>query len=161
MRSPKRRMAGAIVLSFGCAFILTTMPLPNWAIYWRPNWVAMILIYWCVALPETIGVITAWLLGLLVDVLVGTLLGQHAAGLALVAFVVIGLHRRMRQYPLFQQALLVGLLLLVYQLLIYWLRGIGGSPSSLFYTTSALTSALLWPWLAIIMRDLKRSVEGE
>ena len=49
-----------IALSFLAAFMLTAMPLPEWALPWRPAWIAMVLVYWCMALPERVGVITGW-----------------------------------------------------------------------------------------------------
>ncbi len=55
----------AIVVSFVVAFMLTAVPLPDWAVSWRPDWVALVLAYWCLALPRRIGVLTAWFIGLL------------------------------------------------------------------------------------------------
>ena len=49
-----------VAASFLVAFILTATPLPDWALPWRPAWIAMVLIYWCIALPERVGVITGW-----------------------------------------------------------------------------------------------------
>ena len=74
-----------IVASLIVAFMLTAMPLPSWAVSWRPAWVAMVLIYWCMALPQRMGIGISWVLGLLLDVQQGTILGQHAIGLAIVA----------------------------------------------------------------------------
>jgi rod shape-determining protein MreD len=84
----------AIVASFVVAFMLTAMPLPDWAIAWRPAWVALVLAYWCLALPQSIGVLSAWIIGLLLDVMHGSLLGQHAFGLAVVAYVVVIYHQQ-------------------------------------------------------------------
>jgi rod shape-determining protein MreD len=146
-----------IVVSFIVALMLTAMPLPEWAVYWRPAWVAMVLIYWCMALPDRIGIGVGWLLGLLLDVLQGTLLGQNALGLAILAYFVLKSHQRIRVFPLVQQALLVCLLLLFYQLLSLWVRGIMGvPPTSWTYWMPALTSMVLWPWLFIILRDIRR-----
>src|SRR5690606_27167374 len=83
---PEHNAGWAIILSFAVAFMLTAVPLPEWAASWRPAWVAMVLIYWCMALPERVGIGAAWCLGLLLDVQQGTLLGQHALGLALIAW---------------------------------------------------------------------------
>ena len=65
-----------IALSFLAAFMLTAMPLPDWALPWRPAWIAMVLVYWCMALPERVGVITGWVIGLILDVMHGSILGQ-------------------------------------------------------------------------------------
>ena len=148
---------GVIAISFVVALMLMAMPLPEWAINWRPAWVAMVLIYWCMALPHRVGIGIGWSMGILLDVLQGTLFGQNAIGLAILAYFTLKLHQRMRMFPLTQQALLVCILVLVYQLLSLWVRGIMGvPPKSWTYWMPAFTSMVLWPWLFIILRDIRR-----
>ena len=64
----------AIALSLVVALMLTALPMPDWAAMWRPAWVALVLIYWCMAAPTYAGVLMGWMLGLFLDVLSGTLL---------------------------------------------------------------------------------------
>ncbi|MEE9287025.1 MAG: rod shape-determining protein MreD [Gammaproteobacteria bacterium] len=157
MSVAKRHGSWVIVLSFVAAFLLDAMPLPDWAVDARPLWVALVLIYWCMALPERIGIGIAWVLGLLLDVMQGTLLGQYALGLVVVAYVTVQTHRGVRVFPLLQQAVLVGFLLLFYLLLSLWVRGIVGLPPEKWsYWLPAVTSMVLWPWIFIILRDLRR-----
>jgi rod shape-determining protein MreD len=157
MNKEKHHGSGVIVISFIAAIMLTAMPLPEWAINWRPAWVAMVLIYWCLALPHRVGIGVGWFLGILLDVLQGTLLGQNAIGLTILAFLTLKSHQRVRMYPLVQQALVICLFVLVYQLLSLWVRGIMGvPPRSWTYWMPAFTSMVLWPWLFIILRDLRR-----
>ncbi|MGH8598526.1 MAG: rod shape-determining protein MreD [Gammaproteobacteria bacterium] len=144
-------------MSLVVAFVLASIPLPVWANDWRPAWVAMTLFYWCLAVPERMGVVTAWLIGILLDVMHGSLLGQHALGLAFVAYVALQYHQRIRVFPLVQQALLVGSLIFIYlasQLLIFTL--LGSRDYGVSYLLGACTSALLWPWVFIVLRDLRR-----
>ncbi len=139
------------------AMMLSIMPLPGWGEYLRPAWVPMVLIYWCLALPHRIGVGIGWVLGLLQDVLQDAVLGQHALCYAAIAFLALKLHQRMRVFPLGQQALTVLLLVTLSQLLLLWIRGIiGESPSVWLYLLPALSSAVLWPWVFLIMRDVRR-----
>lgn len=157
MNTEKNNGGGIIFLSFIVAFMLTAMPLPEWAINWRPAWVAMVLIYWCMALPHRVGIGVGWLLGIFLDVLQGTLLGQNAIGLAILAFLTLKSHQRVRMYPLTQQALVICLFVLAYQLLSLWIRGIMGvPPRSWTYWMPVFTSMVLWPWLFIILRDIRR-----
>lgn len=151
------RWYGAVALSLVIAFALTSVPLPEWANPWRPAWVAIVLIYWCLAIPERIGVLFAWTMGLLLDVLHGAILGQHALGLAFVAYVAVLYHQQVRVFPLVQQSLVVGSLVFVYlggMLLVYNL--LGSKPYSSLYLLGAVTSALLWPWAYIVLRDVRR-----
>ncbi|HDN69117.1 MAG TPA: rod shape-determining protein MreD, partial [Gammaproteobacteria bacterium] len=76
---------GVIIFTFIIALLLTVIPLPDSMRYLRPDWVGLVLIYWCMALPDRIGVTTGWFAGLMVDMLTGTLLGQHALSLTIIA----------------------------------------------------------------------------
>ncbi|MFT5133794.1 MAG: rod shape-determining protein MreD [Gammaproteobacteria bacterium] len=146
-----------IVVSFIIAIMLTAMPLPEWVVNWRPAWVAMVLIYWCMALPDRVGIGIGWLLGLLLDVQQGTVLGQHALGLAVIAYITIMSYQRIRVFPLAQQALIVCFYLLLVQFFNLWVRGIMGIPSQHWsFWLPAVTSMFLWPWLFIILRDIRR-----
>jgi len=146
-----------ILISLLIAFLLTALPLPAWASHWRPAWVAMVLIYWCMALPNRVGIGTAWCLGLLLDVQQGALLGQNALGLALIAYFIIQIHKRFRIFPWVQQSCLIGFIIIFYLLIASWVRGIMGiTPQTWTYWAPALTSMVLWPWLFVILRDVRR-----
>jgi rod shape-determining protein MreD len=146
-----------IALAFVLALGLTVMPLPVWAQDFRPQWVTLVLIYWCLALPQRVGIGTAWSVGLLQDVLTGTLLGQHALSLTITAFLTMHLHQRIRIFPLLQQSLSVLVLLLVERLLSLWVIGATGQPTpTLWYWMPVFIGTLLWPWVFIILRNLRR-----
>ena len=146
-----------IVLSFVVALLLTAMPLPQWLIHARPEWVALTLVYWCLALPQRVGVGAAWFLGLLLDVLRGAVLGQHALALSLVAFLALKLHRQIRVYPMWQQALSVMGFMTLYALLVLWISGFLEERTSHWrYWLPVVTSALIWPWLFVVLRDVRR-----
>ena len=146
-----------ILASFIAGLMLTIIPLPDVLQYIRPEWSALILLYWCMALPQRIGVGVGWVTGLFLDVLKGTLLGQHALGLAVLAYLTLQLHQRIRVYPLWQQALTVLILLNLYQLLLIWFDGITGQPSKDFtYWLPPLTGMLIWPWVFLFLRHMRR-----
>lgn len=149
-----------IILSLFVSFMLAIVPLPAWATVWRPDWVAMVLIYWCIAVPQRVGVATGWLVGIIHDVLNDVLLGQHALGFCLIAYVSVRLHRRMRLFPRWQQALMVFGLVALSQLLYTGLRSILGYPQERWsFIYPAVTSMILWPWLFVILRDLRRTYQ--
>ena len=143
--------------TFAAAVILAIMPFPAWAEPFRPDWVGLVLIYWCLAMPERFSVGTGWLLGFLQDVLYGSLLGSNALAKTLVAFLTVRLHLQVRMFPRWQQAAAVLALLAANQLLVLWIRGaIGQAPETISYWTPSIVGALLWPWLFVILRDLRR-----
>ena len=149
-----------IPASFAVAFMLTALPLPEWAVQWRPCWIAMVLIYWCMALPSRVGIGIAWMLGLLLDVQQGTVLGQNALGFSVIAFMTLRFHQRIRVFPLAQQAIVVCSYLFLFQFLTLWIRGMMGVPPQQWtFWMPAVSSMLLWPWLFIILRDLRRKYQ--
>jgi len=149
---------GAIALSFLLALALSIVPLPGTVEMLRPEWVTLVLIYWCMALPSRIGIGIGWLLGLMLDVLRDTLIGQYALALALVAFLTLHLHQRIRVFPLWQQALSIFVLIMLQNLIVLWIKGLTGySPDFWSILPSAFTSTLIWPLLYLVLRQVRRA----
>ena len=157
MNAMEHRGGGIILLSFIVAFVLIMIPLPHWAQLFRPEWVAIVVIYWSMALPKRVSVGMSWLAGLIVDVIRGSLLGQHALALAVVSFLTIHLHQRIRVYPLWQQAVTIFLVMVINYLIILWIRGImGEAPSPWQVLIPSAMTAVLWPGAFVFMRFLRR-----
>lgn len=139
------------------ALMLEMFPLPDWAQAYRPDWVTLVLIYWAMAIPEQVGVTVAWIFGLLLDVSQGAILGQHAIGLVLVIYLVHLQYLRIRVASLFQQAIVIFVLLMIKQLLVLWVSGIvGQAPDMGDYFMPSFIGALIWPWLFVVLRDVRR-----
>ena len=157
MTESTARINWAIASSLVVALMLSTLPMPSWAAVGRPAWVALVIVYWCLAMPARVGVMIAWATGLLLDVMSGTLLGQHALGLSLLAFIVHHGHQWLRGLPLWQQGFSVFVLMFGYQTIVLWINGIRGFPViASAYWAAPLVSTLLWPWMSVILRDLRR-----
>jgi len=150
-----------ILLSFFLAYLLAIVPFPGWAMNYRPEWVTMVLIYWVMALPYRVGIGSAWLAGLILDILKGSSLGLNAIGLVIVAYVTLSLHLRVRMFSSLQQAGLVLVLVGINLFLCHWLEVMTGYTSALdlMFIMSALTSAVLWPSLFQILRQTRRGFE--
>lgn len=158
MITGRHQGSSAIVATFLVALMLTVMPLPDWLRPARPDWVGLVLIYWCLALPDRVGVVTGWFAGLLVDLLTGTLLGQHAMALAVIAWLTLRFHQRIRLFPVWQQALIILVLLVLHQLLALWVdRFIGRPAPPWYFWTPSLLGMLLWPLIYASLRTLRRS----
>ncbi|HMV38835.1 rod shape-determining protein MreD [Plasticicumulans sp.] len=148
---------GLVLLTFVVALMLSSLHLPPVIDRFRPDWVGLVLTYWALALPNRVGVGTGWVLGLIQDTAQGTLLGQHALGLATVAWLTVRFHQRIRVFPLWQQALSVASFLMIEQLLVVWIKGITGyPPGDWWYLAPPLGGMLAWPWVFIVLRDLRR-----
>lgn len=146
-----------IVTTLCIAMLLTILPMPEWARPFRPQWVTLVMLYWAIALPHRVGVGSGFVAGIILDVLTGTLLGQHALGLSVVTFVAIQLHQRIRVFPFWQQSLGILILLVMEHLLALWVTGAtrGISPG-LIYWSVPLIGALLWPWVFVTLRKVRR-----
>ncbi|WP_019569544.1 MULTISPECIES: rod shape-determining protein MreD [unclassified Thioalkalivibrio] len=146
-----------IPLSLLAALALAIVPLPAGLALLRPEWVALVLIYWAMAFPQRVGVFTAFGAGLLLDVLQGQLLGQNAVAMALVAYLTIQLHSRLRVYPLWQQMIVVTGLIALYKLTALWPQGLAGlPPGTPWYWAPVLSSALIWPLIFVLLRDVRK-----
>ncbi|MFQ5936963.1 MAG: rod shape-determining protein MreD, partial [Acidiferrobacterales bacterium] len=142
-----------IATTFVVALLLSMLPGPEWAERFRPNWVALVLIYWCVATPALVGVGVGWIVGLVLDLLFGSVLGQHALALAIIAYIAHRLHLQIRMFPRWQQAATVLILLTINQILVLWIKGVlGQAPTLLPNVTSSIVGMVIWPLIFIILR---------
>lgn len=146
-----------IWLSIFCALILQIMPMPLQLDIFRPNWLLMTAIYWCLALPYRFNVGSAWLCGLLLDVLWGTPLGINAVAFALACSVMVKNFQLIRTYSVWHQALIVGAASFSYQLLSYLLQQFIFNVSLIDgYYFSVISSMIFWPWLFFLLRKTRR-----
>jgi len=108
-------------------------------------------------LPHRIGVVSGWSVGLFMDVLYGTLLGQYALALSMLAFLTYKLQTRLRLYPLLQQSLIIMLLIALQQMIILWIKGISGDvPKNISYWVPSITSTILWPFIVVILHKVRQ-----
>ncbi|MCC5855845.1 MAG: rod shape-determining protein MreD [Idiomarina sp.] len=137
--------------------VLAMMPMSVGVAVWRPDWPLLILIYWIIALPHRISIGIAFLLGVAVDILLGSTFGIHAGAYALVAYTAARHYQRVRNFSLLHQALLVMVLVLVERSLVYIIEYyLHNAPLMYRYFWPALSSALVWPWLFLILRKIRR-----
>lgn len=149
----RRRTPPALIFSsFLLALILTVMPLPDSLTWLRPYWVAMVLIYWTVEVPDQLNMGVTFLLGLLLDLLTGTLAGMHALGLVIIFYIVQRFRLRMRFFPLWQQALAVGAILLNDRIVYTWIHSLAGQgvPGWKIFL-APLIGLLVWPWVFLAL----------
>ncbi|MCP5141182.1 MAG: rod shape-determining protein MreD [Gammaproteobacteria bacterium] len=142
-------------LSFALAMVFSIMPLPGSFAWWRPEWPALVLVFWAMTQPRSYGVGVGWLLGLLVDVARGALLGQYALGYALIAFITVTLYRRIRVFPVWQQAFVVMTMIVLHLSLSMWVRGVSGEDVGGWrYWGPAVSSLIVWPFIYLFLRRL-------
>ncbi len=141
-----------VLLTLVIGLLLNLLPWHGLALSFRPDFVALTLLFWAIREPRKMGFAAAWIAGLMMDVGDGVILGQHAFAYTLVVYVAIVLHRRIQRFTLWQQAAHVLLLLLLLQATMLIVRQFGGAPfPGPGYFLSCLTGAAIWPALSLLL----------
>ena len=152
MRLPGLMYWGSIAL----AFVLTLMPLPDALRVAKPFWLAIVVIYWALEAPERMTLGRAFLLGMVGDLLTGSLIGEQALRLVVLAFIVLRLRSRLRFFPMPQQVLAVLALLFNDRIVMLMIRSFGDSaPIDLAHAVGPIVGALLWPWVFLLLDGLR------
>lgn len=144
-----------IVLSLLVALLLNWLPWHGVGLILHPDFVALVLLYWCTHKPFRVGIGIAWMIGVFADVADASLFGQHALAYTVLAFGGIILHRRMQMFDLRQQTLQIfPVLLLTYATyaLVHWQLH---SYVSWTYFLGSVVSALLWIPLTMLLQALR------
>ena len=157
MAGIRSRNGWIIWLTFAIGVLLSVSPMPQFMEVFRPLWLALLLAFWALYMPHKVGMVTAWCLGLIEDVVYGTLLGQNALILTLITFLVLSLQQRLRMFPMWQQSLVLLVVFGLAQLVQLWLNALTGNrPPTLLFILPALVSALLWPWVYTALRIIRQ-----
>jgi rod shape-determining protein MreD len=142
-----------VVLTLFLALLANTLPLSGVALALRPDFVAIVLLYWCIQEPRYAGVGVAWAIGLMMDVADATVFGQHALAYSVLAYGAGYFRRRVLRFPLWQQAAQVAVLLAFCAALVLLVRFVGGAPMPRWtYAVPPLVGALLWPLFSVLLQ---------
>ncbi len=149
-------MRWLVPLSIAIVLLLSIIPLPfEWRL-WRPEFMALLVIYWATYSPQYFGVLMAWVCGLLLDIVELSPLGYSSLGLVVVAYISHLSYQRIRSYALWQQAAWVFILVGIYQLFSNWASGVmGKNIETPAFLIAALITAFLWPIMVIMLRSIK------
>ena len=157
-------MANSVLRSkvvIGCSFlialILQTIPWPGSLDLFRPSWLLLVTCYWVLALPHRVNVGSALILGLLWDLLIGSTLGIRGMMMAIVMYIIALNFLVIRNMALWQQAMIIAALTILFEVLIffgeYLIQDVVFNTLSLW---SALINCILWPWMFLLMRRVRR-----
>jgi rod shape-determining protein MreD len=151
MNFARREPRWAVFFTMLLALILQVLPLPDWLSVVRPAFIVLVAIYWSNYPPHAGGIFAPWLAGLSLDVFKGDVLGQNALAVALVAYVFMSLHQRLRNQTLVQQSLFVFAMLTLYEFVVWAIEGWGGhSVSTPWRWIQPMIGAMLWPFIALM-----------
>ena len=148
------------IVTIIAALTLTIVPLPRGVEPFRPDWVALTMIFWSFSLPRSYSVGIAWLVGLITDVLLGTMLGEHALALTVVVFLTVRFHLLMRVFPLLQLSATVFALLALYQFLLFWMNGVADVRTpAISYWAPVVSGFIAWPLLYNFLTGIRYRVD--
>jgi rod shape-determining protein MreD len=148
----RRDRLSTIFVTLAAAFVLTLLPLPMVLDMLRPYWVALVLLYWCLESQDRITLGLAFTIGLVLDLLTGSLLGQHALSLVVMIYLATRFRARLRFFPPWQQALSVLGLLINDRIILLWIISLRGEPlPSLGFWAPAIVGTAIWPWLFVLL----------
>ncbi|MBN1683852.1 MAG: rod shape-determining protein MreD [Gammaproteobacteria bacterium] len=146
-----------IYVSLFVALVLDMLPLPEGVAWIRPQWVLLVLIYWMIVLPHFVGIFTAFSMGIILDLVEGSVLGEHGIAMIIIAYLIAKWHQRIQTFSLIQQSLVIASLIFIYQFIIFVIQKILGLPLNTYlYWVSFVISAVLWPWCFILLQDFSR-----
>ncbi len=143
------------------ALLLHVMPLPSHYALLRPEFLVLLCVFWSVYSPYRFGVVYAWGLGLIYDIVVTGVWGAHAMGLAFIAYICLCAYQRLRSYQLGQQMLWVFILVGIHQVFVNWVHGLAGYhiPLEMIILPTLVTS-LCWPILVVILKPSRMVWQG-
>jgi rod shape-determining protein MreD len=145
-----------VLVSMLVALSLEVTPLPADLAAWRPPWLVLTAIYWALAYPRRYGLALAWIAGLVLDVLKGGVLGQHALAMTVAMWLTLRFHLRLRVFPIWQQATAVGALIAMHQFLLFWVDGVTiGAELSLQRAYPTLAALVVWPLIVTALDQLR------
>lgn len=143
------------------ALILAVVPLPESIVAFRPDWVAVVLLYWSLIEPRRYGLLSAFWLGIVLDSLSGSLLGQHSLALLLIVYLSQRLYLRMRTFPASQVATVVIVLLALYQLVLFLIDGYARREVPLIERWApVVTGGLLWLLVLVGVERTRQAAEA-
>ena len=155
------RHGWVLPVSLLLALLLGLVPLPGLLQPLRPYWLALVLAYWLLEEPEHIGLGAAFALGVLADLVFGGLLGEQAMRLVVMAFILDRFRARMRFFPLSQQAVVMGVLLLNDRVISAAIHVVMGAPQlPWLYWLAPLLGLLLWAPLHFALDTLRLRRRG-
>jgi rod shape-determining protein MreD len=140
-----RRHWWVSLLSLAATLALAVVPLPDGAAPFRPDWVAVVLLYWSLMAPRQFSLLAAFWMGVALDTLTGALLGQNALALLVIVYLAEKFHLRLRVFPLSQLVFTVLILLGLYEFILFWIDGMAGRTVPLIERwLPPLTGTFVW-----------------
>ncbi|GMR14785.1 MAG: rod shape-determining protein MreD [Gammaproteobacteria bacterium] len=154
-----RESRSLMLLTIVAALLLSLLPMPEVLLPLKPYWVALVMIYWSLEARAMVSLGLAFVVGLVLDILSGSLMGMHALSLVVIVFLVQRFRSRLRFFPPWQQALSVLGLLVNDRIILIWIIALLREPIPTWkYWLPPLIGVAIWPWLFLLLDSLRARV---
>ncbi|MGR6981605.1 rod shape-determining protein MreD [Testudinibacter sp. P27/CKL/0425] len=148
-------------LMVACTFLVAlVMEITPWSAEfqgYRPSWLVLVLLYWVLAIPNKISIGWSFLIGLVWDLSLGSILGVHALVLSVFAYLIASNHLILRNLSLWLQSILVVVAVVMIHLVIFLIElFMHNAHFNSQELIGAAISGVLWPWVFLLLRTLRR-----
>jgi rod shape-determining protein MreD len=146
----------SVILSIIIAMVLKITPIPDVLTAFNPDWILLVILAHTLTTPDRFSIGSAWLIGLITDVLTSKLLGQYAFAYAVCAYIIANIYRQIRHFPMLQQCTVIFVLLLLAKASIFITTSIQGIPRTDWsYWSPAIIGALVWPLIYSVINRIR------
>jgi rod shape-determining protein MreD len=153
----KAQGTSIVWLTLILALLLEIMPMPAWTHLIRPDWLLIVLTYWGLSLPHKYSVFTACFLGIVLDFMLGATIGARGLVLTINIYLVSLNYQKLRNFPVWQQALVLSINSLIYHVVLFWIEYIISKTT--FNPTLLLpvfSNMVIWPWVYWLLKQVRR-----
>ncbi|MDO5055018.1 rod shape-determining protein MreD [Pasteurella oralis] len=149
-----------LICTFIVALVMEIAPWPADFQNFKPAWLVLVLLYWALSVPNKVSIGTAFVLGVVWDLVLGSILGVHALVLSVFIYLVALNHLILRNLSLWMQSLLVVCFVFAIRISIFLIELFLHSAAFNWQEIyGALASGLLWPWVFLLLRRIRRQLQ--
>jgi len=119
---------------------------------WLPDFLAVCIFFWGIHQPRRVGMATAFIFGLWIDVLYSAVLGQHALSYVVLSYFAFSMHRRLLWFPIKEQMLQIAPFFILSEVIGLLIRlGTGDDFPGWPVMLRPFIETLLWPLANLIL----------
>ncbi|MFK8051549.1 MAG: rod shape-determining protein MreD [Woeseiaceae bacterium] len=152
----KANRSAVVYLALIIALALSALPLSETLAPYRPDWVALVLLYMSIYTPRQWVLTCALLAGLMMDALYAVPLGQHALALVIATYAPHRLHLRLMLVPIWQSIATAVAYIAIYQFILFWINGATDNDiGAAFYLWPLISAIIVWPLTLVILDTVR------
>lgn len=146
----------SLVSIFIVALVMEIAPWPNGLQSFKPAWLVLVIAFWTLSIPNKVNIGSAFILGVVWDLVLGSIMGVHALVLSIFTYVLVKYHLILRNLSLWLQSLLIIAFVFAIRIAVFIVELLIHSATFHWQEIfGALISGLLWPWLFLLFKKIQ------